>query len=295
MDLRDELRALILRHAGTSGHKRRLPGGAAITGVARPTRPVAVMAEPSVAIVAQGVKRTVVNGKAYDYHAGQYAVVSVDLPVTGQALRAAPAEPLAVFSMNLKPEVLAPLLLEAPSPAAPALTGLVVTDAPAALLDPVVRLLRTLDDPADLRVLGPALEREIHWRLLTGEQGGLVRQIGLPGSHLAHVGRAVRWLREHFREPVRVAELAAIAGMSPSAFHRHFRAATSMTPIQFQKQIRLQEARSLLLTQRVEAGEAGFLVGYESRSQFSREYRRAFGLPPGRDLARTGSADEVRI
>jgi AraC-like DNA-binding protein len=170
----------------------------------------------------------------------------------------------------------------------PAFSGLAVSDATPELLDPVVRLLRLLDRPDDLRVLAPGLEREILWRLVTGDQGALVRQIGLASSSLTHISRAIRWIREHYNEPLLVADLAALSSMSASSFHRHFRAATSMTPIQFAKQIRLQEARALLMTQPAHVAEIGYLVGYESPSQFSREYRKTFGTPPGQDAARRG-------
>jgi AraC-like DNA-binding protein len=292
MDLLDELRLLVVRHASSGlglGSQQRIHirDGVSIALVKEPTPPAAVMSEPSVAVVGQGVKRTMLNGVPYDYRAGQYLVVSVDLPVIGQALEASPDEPFAVFSMTLEPTAIAPLLLEAAdAPRPPAFTGLAVSDATPELLDPVVRLLRLLDRPDDLRVLAPGLQREILWRLITGEQGALVRQIGLANSHLAHISRAIRWIREHYNEPVLIADLAELSGMSASSFHRHFRAATSMTPIQFQKQIRLQEARALLMTAPANVAEIGYLVGYESPSQFSREYRKTFGTPPGRDAAR---------
>jgi len=296
MDLLAELRALILRHAHGSERwdKTQVLEGVAVASVAEPTDPVAVMSEPSLAVVAQGVKRTVLNGVPYDYRAGQYLVVSVDLPVLGQALQASPDQPFAVFTMTLRPAAIAPLLLETAGAARPpAFTGLAVSDASPDLLDPVVRLMRLLDRPDDLRVLGPGLEREILWRLVTGDQGALVRQIGLANGNLAQVARVIRWIREHYRENLLVADLADLAGMSASSFHRHFRAATSMTPVQFCQQIRLQEARTLLATQPVSAAEAGYLVGYESPSQFSREYRRTFGLTPGRDAARLRSLGEA--
>jgi AraC-like DNA-binding protein len=288
MDLLAELRLLIVRHAGgASQHRATVLDGVSISSVTEPTPPAAAMSEPSLAVVAQGVKRTVLNGVPYDYRTGQYLVVSLDLPVIGQALQASADEPFAVFSMKLKPAAIAPLLLETVQAARPpAFSGLAISDATPELLDPVVRLLRLLEHPDDLRVLAPGLEREILWRLITGDQGALVRQIGLASSSLAHISRAIRWIREHYHEPVLVADLAALSGMSASSFHRHFRAATSMTPIQFAKQIRLQEARALLMTQPANVAEIGYLVGYESPSQFSREYRRTFGVPPGRDAVR---------
>jgi AraC-like DNA-binding protein len=290
MDLLSELRMLIVRHSeGAPRHRATILDGVSVTCVTEPTSPAAAMSEPSLAVVAQGVKRTVLNGVPYDYRTGQYLVVSLDLPVIGQALQASAEEPFAVFSMKLKPAAIAPLLLETVNAAKPpAFSGLAISDATPELLDPIVRLLRLLDRPDDLRVLAPGLEREILWRLITGDQGALVRQIGLANSSLTHISRAIRWIREHYNEPVLIADLAELSGMSASSFHRHFRAATSMTPIQFQKQIRLQEARALLMTQPARVAEIGYLVGYESPSQFSREYRRTFGTPPGQDAARRG-------
>ena len=290
MDLLDELRMLIGRHAGGGQQKTQILDGVTITSVDEPTLPVGVMSEPSLAVVGQGVKRTVLNGTPYDYRAGQYLVVSVDLPVTGQALKA----PFVCFSMALKPTLIAPLLLETANTAKPpAFSGLAVSNATPELLDPIVRLLRIQDRPDDLRVLAPGLEREILWRLITGDQGALVRQIGLANSSLTHISRTIRWIREHYNKPLLIADLADLAGMSASSFHRHFRTATSMTPIQFQKQIRLQEARALLMTRPTDVAEIGYLVGYESPSQFSREYRKTFGTPPGRDAARLKGANTI--
>jgi AraC-like DNA-binding protein len=286
--LLDELGTLIVRHTGRGPQQKiQILDGVYITYADKPTPPIGAMAEPSLAVVAQGVKRTTLNGVPYDYRAGQYLIVSLDLPVTGQALEASTDEPFLVFSMTLKPAAIAPLLLETGTTAKPpAFCGLAVSDAPPLLLDPIVRMLRLLDHPDDLRVLAPGLEREILWRLITGDQGALVRQIGLAGGGLAHISRTIRWIRQHYNEPLLIADLADMADMSPSTFHRHFRSATSMTPIQFQKQIRLQEARTLLMTRTADVAEIGYLVGYESPSQFSREYRRTFGTPPSRDTAR---------
>ena len=158
------------------------------------------------------------------------------------------------------------------------------------LLDAVARLLRLLDQPADAPVLAPLTEREILWRLLTGPHGGMVRQIGLAGSGLSHVSRAIRWIRDNYAEPMRIPDLARQTGMSPSAFHRHFRAVTAMSPVQFQKCIRLQNARSLLVARPGDVAAVGHLVGYDSPSQFNREYRRLFGAPPGQDAARLRAA-----
>jgi transcriptional regulator GlxA family with amidase domain len=154
------------------------------------------------------------------------------------------------------------------------------------LLDPIVRLLRLLDRPDDIPVLGAAIEREILRRLVNGEQGAMVRQLGLADSRLSQISRTVRWIRDHHAEMLRIEDLALIANMSATSFFRHFRAVTSLTPIQYQKQIRLQEARAKLLAHPGDIAAVGYTVGYDSPSQFSREYRRLFGAPPGRDVAR---------
>ena len=283
VDLLDELGALITRHAeGLRGHSRQVIDGVQISRVDGPSEPTAGLARPSVTIVASGVKRTLLNGVAYEYRAGQFLVTSLDLPVIGQALKASRDEPFAVVSVRIDPVEIAPLLVEARA-LPPQYAGLVVSDVTPELLDPVVRLLRIADRPDDVRVLAPGIRRELLWRLLTGEQGALVRQIGLADGMLAHISEAIRWIRRHHHEAIRVADLAELAGMSTSTFHRHFRAATSMTPIQFQKQIRLQEARILLRTQSITAAEVAYRIGYTSPAHFTREYHRAFGRTPGED------------
>ncbi|WP_123748203.1 AraC family transcriptional regulator N-terminal domain-containing protein [Saccharothrix texasensis] len=241
------------------------------------------LTEPLLVVMAQGGKRLLLGDQVHEYRAGHYLLVTADLPVTGHYLDA----PSLGVGLVLRPSAIAPLVLETPrarvgaGPPAMA-TGVADVD----LLDAVARLLRLLDHPADVPVLAPLVEREILWRVLTGPAGGVLRQIGLADSGLSHVNRAIRWLRDNYAEPVRVADLARLAGMSPSAFHRHFRAITAMSPVQFQKRIRLQEARSLLAARPGDVAGVGHLVGYDSPSQFNREYRRLFGEPPGRDAAR---------
>ena len=176
-----------------------------------------------------------------------------------------------------------------PARAAPAGPALSVSDATPDLIDPVVRLLRLAGTPEDERVLAPAVKREIHWRLLTGPQGALFRQIGLADSRVALVARAIAWIRDHYDEVIRVEDLAAEVGLSVSSLNRHFRAATSMSPVQYQKRIRLQRARILLLANPADVAGAGHAVGYTSASQFNREYRRLFGAPPRQDATRLQS------
>ncbi len=284
----EDLRALIARHAD-----RVAPpiDDVRLSLVQEPTPPHASVAEPIFVLVAQGAKRLVLGERIYEYGAGQYLVVSVDLPVSGNFAEPSPESPFLAFGLRLRPAAVAALLLEAgPTVAAaaadgarPGPTGMAVSTADDDLVDAVVRLVRLLDRPADLPVLAPLITKEILWRLVTGDQGAVVRQIGLADSSLSHIGRSVRWIREHYAEKLRIEDLARLSSMSVSSFHRHFRAVTAITPIQFQKSIRLQEARLRLLGPDTAVAEVGFAVGYDSVSQFTREYRRYFGLPPGRD------------
>ncbi|MFF2084526.1 AraC family transcriptional regulator N-terminal domain-containing protein [Nocardia sp. NPDC058176] len=264
--------------------------GVLISAVDRSAAPSASMTGTVMALIAQGAKRLALGDQVFEYRDGQYLVASVDLPVTGHFVDVDPRRPALGFGLVLQPAAVAELLLRG----APTEThrgarpprGIAVSDASDDLLDAVVRLLRLLDRPADIAALAPLYTREILWRLITGEQGATVRQLGLADSSLSHIARAVHWIRDNYREPFRVQEIARRAGMSESAFYRNFQAVTAMSPIQFQKQIRLQEARLLLATSPGDITGVGHAVGYDSPSQFSREYRRQFGAAPSRDAVR---------
>ena len=282
-----ELKDLVARHARPGAPATALAGvRATISQV--PTEAIHCVTEPSLGLVVQGAKRTMVGDRVFEYGEGDFVVVSTDLPIASRIVRASGAVPYLACGLNLNPATIASLLLETPGAddlaATPCSMG--VQAAPFELQEAMVRLLRLLDQPRDAPVLRPLIEREILWRLLCGPQGGRVRQIGLADSRLAQVSQAIRHLRRHYAEAVSVDALAAVATMSVSSFHRHFRAVTAMTPIQFQKQIRLQEARARLLAEADDVAAVGFAVGYDSASQFSREYSRMFGAPPGRDVAR---------
>jgi AraC-like DNA-binding protein len=278
-----ELRTLIARHARPD--ETTAIDGVLLSAAGRPGEPRASTSGTVMAVIAQGEKRLAVGDRVYDYRPGEYLVASVDLPITGHYTHASTDEPALGFGLILRPAAIASLVLDAgESTAAP--PGMGVAQASPALLDAVVRMVRLLDRPGDRDVLAPMIEREILWRLINGPLGPSVRQIGLTDSSLTHVSRAVSWITEHYNQPFRVGELARTCGMSTSAFHRTFQAVTALSPIQFQKQIRLQKSRLLLLTGAYDVATVGYRVGYESSSQFSREYRRQFGLPPGRDGAR---------
>jgi len=284
-----ELRAMLDRHARAD--MTTAIDGVLISKVEQPTPPSASMSGTVMALIAQGAKTIMLGDRVYEYRAGQYLVASVDLPVTGNFTEASPQAPALGVGLILNPATVAELLLRAAPGDLPPVTGgvpcgLVVSDAPKALFDAVLRLVRLLDEPRDATVLAPLVKREILWRLVTGEQGAAVRQLGLADSSLSHVARAVRWIREHYAESFKVEEVARLSGLSVSAFYRNFQAVTAMSPIQFQKQIRLQQARLLLATQPHDITGVGTRVGYDSASQFSREYRRQFGAPPSQDAVR---------
>ncbi|MER5457207.1 AraC family transcriptional regulator [Micromonospora sp. NPDC002389] len=285
----DELRDLLDRHARPDQHIA--IDDLLISRVDRSAPPSPSMSGTVLALIAQGAKRLATGDRVYEYRAGQYLVASVDLPVTGEFLGIDPDHPALGVGLVLRPAAVAEVLLRAtpgdlPQVGGGAPSGLAVSDAPPELLDAAVRLVRLLDRPRDAAVLAPLVKQEILWRLVTGEHGATVRQLGLADSSLSHVARAVRWIREHYARAFRVEDLARLAGMSVSAFYRNFQAVTAMSPIQFQKQIRLQEARLLLATRPDDVTGVGRQVGYDSPSQFSREYRRQFGLPPRQDAAR---------
>ncbi|MEU8206970.1 AraC family transcriptional regulator [Streptosporangium sp. NPDC049046] len=288
MDL-DELRSLLDRHARPD--MTTAIEGVLVSKVEQSGPPSSSMSGTVLALIAQGAKRIALGDRVYEYRAGQYLLASVDMPITGHFTEASPERPAMGFGLVLHPATVAELLLQAapgdlPPAGGAAPSGMAVSDAPDALVDAVVRLLRLLDRPRDIAVLAPLIKREILWRVITGEQGAVVRQLGLADSSLAHIARAVRWIRDHYARPFRVEEVARLAGMSVSAFYRNFQAVTAMSPIQFQKQIRLQEARLLLAIRPNDVTGVGHSVGYDSPSQFSREYRRQFGVPPSEDAAR---------
>ncbi|MEE6260198.1 AraC family transcriptional regulator [Plantactinospora sonchi] len=285
----DELCELLQRHARPD--LTTAIDGVRICRADHSALPGSSMSGTVLAVVAQGSKRLAVGDRVYEYGAGQYLVTSVDLPVTGQFVDAVPGRPALGFGMTLEPAAIAELLLEAgpddlPKSPGAVPPGVAVTDAPDELLDAIVRLLRLLDRPGDRKILVPLLKREILWRLITGEQGDTVRQLGLADSSLAHIRRTVRWIRENYNRPFRVEDVARLSGMSVPAFHKNFQAVTGMAPIQFQKNLRLQAARLLLANRPHDVTGVGHRVGYDNPSQFSREYRRQFGAPPSVDAAR---------
>lgn len=252
------------------------------------TTPMPVLYRPAICVIAQGRKRVILGESIYPYGVGECLAVSVDLPVMGQVTEASPDKPYLCLQLDINLAMLGDLMLEADlkAPETRAGMGLCVSEAPAALLDAMTRLVNLLDTPGDIPFLAPLIEREILYRFLQTEQSVRLRQIATADARLASVNRAINWLKEHFAEPFTIDSVARAAYLSPSALHHAFKAVTAMSPLQYQKQLRLQEARRLMLSLGMDAASAGFQVGYESPSQFSREYARQFGAPPLRDITR---------
>ncbi len=299
MDPLRELSTLMARHAPPTprGAWRHEALGLRFGTESTIQEPTPRVYDPVFALVVQGEKRLVLGEKTFTCGKGTFIVVSVDLPITFRITRATPEVPYMALAMTLKPAAVATLLLEAATtetaPAFDEAVGVGVSQAPAELLEAILRLARLVDSPRDLPVLGPIVEKEILWRLLCSEQGQRLRQIGLADSRLSQIGRAMRWMRDNYAEAHPVEQLARLSGMSVTSFHRHFRAVALMSPIQYLKQIRLQEARARLLTRAHDVAAVGHAVGYDSPSQFSREYKRAYGVPPGQDARLLRGAAQI--
>jgi AraC-like DNA-binding protein len=251
-----------------------------------PSDLVALVYEPSLCVVAQGAKEVLLVDEKYRLDPAQSLLVSVDLPVAARVVEASHGRPYLAIRISLDPAVVGELLADgtAAPPLGPPARGLAVTSVEPPLLDAVCRLVTLLDSSRDIGPLAPLVLREITYRVLTGPQGSRLRQIASAGAPAQRIAKAIRWLKDHFADPLRIQSLAKHVRMSPSAFHLHFKGVTAMSPLQYQKRLRLQEARRLMLGDGLDAAEAAFRVGYESPSQFSREYRRMFGAPPRQDV-----------
>jgi AraC-like DNA-binding protein len=250
---------------------------------------LAAVGTPMLAIVVQGKKAALLGEEAYYYGAAQYLILSVDLPISGFITEATPAQPYLGFKLDLDPRQLGEIITAQTSIIASkketSVKGFFVSTADALLLDCALRLTKLLDTPQDIPMLAPMIVQEIYYRLLMGEQCEAVRQIATSGSNMQRIAQVIQHIKTDFTKPLRVENLADLAKMSPSSFHHHFKQVTSMSPLNYQKQLRLLEARRLMLVENSTAANAADRVGYESPSQFSREYARMFGAPPIRDIA----------
>jgi AraC-like DNA-binding protein len=252
--------------------------------------PVHAVHEPAFCLLAQGSKRVLLNDEVYVYDSSQYLVVSQNLPVSGQVIDASPEAPYLGLRLSFDVKDIAALALELrlgeTLPKAPSQRGIFTGELSPTLLEPMLRLVKLLDTPEDIAALAPLITREILYRLLRSDDGWRLAQMAVVDSHSQRIAQAISLLVQRFQEPLRVEVLADEVHMSVSSLHQHFKAVTAMSPLQFQKQLRLQESRRIMISEHVDAATAGHRVGYESQSQFNREYSRFFGLPPARDVKR---------
>ncbi len=252
-----------------------------------PTQPTSGMYELSICLIAQGAKRVLLGDDAYVYDAHHFLITSVDLPTVWQIIEASREKPCLGLVLKLDHREISQLMVDShlpPPRAQQSSRGMATGEVTLPLLTAFQRLIDLLAEPKDIPILAPIIQREISYRLLVGDQGARLRQMASAGSQSHQIARAIDWLKGNFTRPLRIDDLATQVNMSTSTFHHHFRALTAMSPLQYQKRLRLNEARRLMLTERLDATAAAFQVGYESPSQFSREYNRLFGAPPLRDI-----------
>ncbi len=261
--------------------------GLILARLEKPSEPVSIMFEPRVCMIAQGAKRVQLGDDAYVYDAHHFLLTSVDLPTFVQVIKASPEKPYLGLVLKIDHREISQLMVDSnlpPPRPQQSSRGIATGEVTLPLLAAIQRLIDLLDEPTDIPILAPIIQREIFYRLLVGDQGVRLRQMASTGSQSQQIARAIDWLKGNFTRPLRIDDLAAQVNMSTSTFHHHFRAVTAMSPLQYQKWLRLNEARRLLLAENQDATTAAFQVGYESPSQFSREYSRLFGAPPLRDI-----------
>ncbi|HEY2254012.1 MAG TPA: AraC family transcriptional regulator [Variovorax sp.] len=288
--MRAELAAMIDRVTGTDGaHETAIPR-LTLARVSHMQHPVHAMHEPAFCVLAQGSKRVLLGEEVYIYDSSQYLVVAQNLPVSGQVVDASPEAPYLGLRLSFDVKDIAALGLDLKLgenlPGRASQRGIFTGELSTALLDPLLRLTRLLDSPEDVPALAPLIAREILYRLLKSPDGWRLAQMAVVDSHSQRIAQAISVLSHRFQEPLRVEDLADEVHMSVSSLHQHFKAVTAMSPLQFQKQLRLQESRRIMISEHVDAATAGHRVGYESQSQFNREYSRFFGSPPARDVKR---------
>ena len=264
----------------------------------QPAGPVSGLYEPSIGVVFQGRKRVSLGGDDFSYGFGQYLVTSLNLPTVSHILQAEPARPFLSLMLTLDMHEVATLMMDVPQPRTVIRSGeraMATGTLDWPLASAFERLVSLLDEPQSIAVLAPLIQREILYRLLCGAQGSRVREMGSANSHRHRIGRAIAWMKANYARPLKIDEMAAEVRMSSSSFHHRFKALTAMSPLQYQKWLRLNEARRLMLANNLEVSTAAFQVGYESASQFSREYARQFGNPPVRDISNLRAVPLVEI
>lgn len=291
--LRARLAAQIERLAGGDGVFQTAIPKLRLGRVSQVQQPVHTVYEPALCVIAQGSKRVLLGEEVYVYDTSRYLVFAQNLPVAGHVLDASPEQPHLALRLDLDAKQIAELALEfqvGKHPGKAAQRGIYTQPLTEDLLEPLIRLTRLLERPQDIPALAPLVLREILYRLLTSPEGWRLTQLAMIDSHSQRVAQVIKTLRERYRDTVRMEDLAREVHLSTSALHHQFKAITAMSPLQYQKQLRLQEARRILLAENVDAATAGHRVGYDSQSQFNREYSRFFGEPPARDVKRLREA-----
>jgi AraC-like DNA-binding protein len=289
---RDELTERIaqaIRHDGTIEPLK----GLHFNRYSSPSECIYGVSIPAFCAIAQGSKEVLLGSDRYQYDPMHYLLATAELPIASQILEASKEQPCLSLRLDLDPTLVGSVMVEAGYPSLrnrADVKAIDVSPLDANLLDTVVRLVRLLDSPAEAHVLAPLIKQEIIYRLLMGEQGNRLRHIAVMGGYTHHIARAVERLRKDFNQPLRIESIARDMGMSVSGFHHHFKSVTAMSPLQFQKQLRLQEARRLMLGENLDASSAAYRVGYDDASHFNREYKRLFGAPPMRDVERLREA-----
>ena len=285
---RDELAELIARHVVRDGREEAAPG-LLLYRYSLPTGPLYGVSEPSFCVVVQGAKELLIGSERIRYDASQYLLVSAGLPVVGHIIEASEERPYLAGQLVLDPAIVTEVLMESgalTSRSDSAVKALAACPVDADLLDSVLRLVRLVDSPRDYAALAPLAAREIVYRLARGDQGARLRQIAVVAGRAHRIAKAIELIRKNVGKPLRIEGLARQLGISASALHHDFKAVTALSPLQFQKQLRLQEARRLLLGGEVDVARAGYRVGYDDPPHFSREYKKLFGEPPGRHMER---------
>ena len=293
VDRRQALGRLIEKYSSGDGIHATAVQGLFCIRLSAPHMKLPSVYQPSICVIVQGAKQVLLEEEIYDYAPPQFLGVSVDLPLLGQVTEASAEKPYLCLQIELDPRLIGELIAqssEATWARSETARGLFVGELDDATQETVLRLARLLDTPRDIPMLAPMMLRELHYRLLSSEQGAAIAQIAIAGSNAYKIAQIIRRIKTHLADPMRVEELAAMANMSPSSFHQHFKAVTAMSPLQYQKRLRLTEARHILLSENIDAATTAYRVGYESASQFSREYARMFGAPPMRDVAEIRSA-----
>ena len=286
---RDELKKLIARLTnGKELHDTAVPN-MSVFCIAEPNKPACLVYEPCLCVAAQGAKLVTLAGESYIYDENRYLIASVNLPTMAQVIHASEKNPYYGFKLKLDAGEIARVMLESGAAARrneQAGRGIALGETDLPLLDAICRLVGLLERPEDIPMLSPLIQKEIIYRLLCGSQGARLRMLATAGSPSSRIAQSIGWLKSNFGEKIKIESLAGKAGMSVSAFHKHFREMTAMSPLQYQKILRLQEARRLMISEGIDVASAAYGVGYESATQFNREYKRLFGEPPRRDIQR---------